>query len=205
VPRRWTSAAPAGTRLPLPPHGGGTWIHLVEAGLVRPVAVTDEGREFGLGLLGPGEAFVQQDDRSGSPAIGLQVEAVEDARCTGYQRRDLAEVAAQEPATAARLLDALCARAVDLGDLAASLSLQDGTERLARLLSELARRHGTPDGPAVRLRLRQQDLGAMAGLCRESVNAALRRLAAAGRVRVARQTLWVLPETAPAAPGPEVP
>jgi CRP-like cAMP-binding protein len=202
VARPWTSAAPAGIRLPLPPAGGGCWIHLVEAGLVRPVAISPEGREFGLGLLGIGDVFVQED-RPGVPAMDLYVEAVEDARCTGFLRRDLREIAAQDAATAARLLEALCGRAADLGALAASLALQDPPERVAGLLAELARRHGVPDAGAVRLHLRQQDLATMLGLCRETVNTALRRLAAEGRVRIARQTLWLLPPGPQAPPQPE--
>lgn len=201
MPRPWTSAAPAGIRLPLPPAGDGGWIHLVEAGLVRPVAITPEGREFGLGLLGAGDVFVQEE-RPGIPAMDLYVEAVEDARCTGFLRRDLAEIAAQDPGTAARLLQALCGRAADLGALAASLALQDPPDRLARLLAELGRRHGVPDGGGVRLHLRQQDLATMLGLCRETVNSALRRLAAQGRVRVGRQTLWLLPARGQGPPEP---
>ena len=197
------AAARAGIRLALGPAGGETWIHLVEEGLVRPVAITPDGREFGLGLLGPGEAFLHRDGEAGH-GLGFYVEAVQDCRCVGYPRAELGELARRDPQGACRLLLALTRQVADLSELAASLTLEGPADRLLRLLRRLAGRHGVADEGALRLRLRQQDLAAMAGLCRETVNASLAVLAQRGLLRLGRQTVWLLPGTAPgqaAAPG----
>jgi len=181
--------APIHTRLALGP-GGGALIHVVEDGLLRPVAITADGREFGLGLLGPGQAFLQPDGEA-RPGLGFYVEALEDSRCLVFTRAELPELPARDPQAAAQLLQALSGGVADLSELCASLCLEAAPERLLRLLRRLAERHGTREAGAVRLRLRQQDLALMAGLCRETVNATLHALAAAGRVRLGRQSIWV--------------
>ncbi len=183
----------ARAKLVLGPADGGPWVHLVDEGLVRPVAITPDGREFGLGLLGPGEAFLHMEAQEGEspPRIGFYVEAVEDSRCLSVPYADLAAVAARDPALAGRLLGALAGRVADLSEMSASLSLDSAPERLVRVLRRLADRHGVREGEAVRLRLRQQDVAAMAGVCRETVNATLRELSGRGQFRVGRQTIWV--------------
>ena len=184
---------PARARLVLGPADGGPWVHLVDEGLVRPVAITPDGREFGLGLLGPGEAFLQSEspEAEAPPRIGFYVEAVEDSRCLSIPRTELSAVALRDPALAGRLLGALAGRVADLSELSASLTLDSAGERLLRILRRLADRHGVPDGGTVRLRLRQQDVASMAGVCRETVNAELRELAGQGQLRVGRQTIWM--------------
>ena len=188
-----TILAPARTRLVLGPSERGPWVHLVDEGLVRPVAITPDGREFGLGLLGTGEAFLQPEasEAEAPPRIGFYVEAIADSRCVSLPREELPGLAARDPALAGRLLAALAGRVADLSDLSASLCLDSAGERLLRLLRRLADRHGVPDAGSIRLRLRQQDLAAMAGVCRETVNAALRELADQGHIRVGRQTVWM--------------
>lgn len=188
---------PARARLVLGPAEGGPWVHLVDDGLVRPVAITPDGREFGLGLLGAGEAFLQSEasEAEAPPRIGFYVEAMQDSRCLSIPRGELSALATRNPALAGRLLTALAGRVADLSELSASLSLDSAGERLLRVLRRLADRHGVPDGGAVRLRLRQQDVAAMTGVCRETANVALRELAGRGQIRVGRQTIWL---TAPA-------
>ena len=190
------ASAPAGTRLTLGPAEGGTRVYLVLDGLLRPVAITPDGRECGLGLLGPGEAFLHAE-ADGHAGIGFYVEALADSRCVSVPRADLPTLVGRDPALAGRLLTALAGRVADLGMLSASLVLDGAAERLLRLLRRLAQRHGVPDGGALRLRLRQQDLAAMTGLCRETVNATLRDLAARGVVRRGRQSVWVIPTALP--------
>lgn len=190
--------AQAHTRLTLGPADGSTWVYLLEEGLLRAVAVTPDGRECGLGLLGPGEALLQ-GEAVGHPAIGFYVEALADSRCLAVARSDLPRVAARDPELSARLLTALAGRSSDLGTLAASLVLDGADDRLLRLLRGLAVRHGTPEAGALRLRLRQQDIASMAGLCRETVNAILRELSARGIVRCGRQSIWLPAE--PRGPG----
>lgn|GEM_PF-5845847 len=186
------ATAQARTRLTLGPGDGSTWVYLVEEGLLRPVAITPDGRECGLGLLGPGEALLHSDI-DGHPAIGFYVEALQDSRCLSVPQSELSAVAARDPELAGRLLAALAGRTADLGLLSASLVLDGAGDRVLRLLRRLAQRHGTPDGGALRLRLRQQDLASMAGLCRETVNAVLQDLAARGVVRCGRQSVWLTP------------
>lgn len=188
-----TVTVPARARLPLIRSEAGTWVYLVEEGLLRPVAIAPDGRECGLGLVGTGEAFLH-GEVEGRPAIGLYVQAVRDSRCLYSRREDLPALARADPDLAGRLLSALAGRAADLAALSASLVLDSARDRLVRQLHLLARRHGTPDAGRLMVRLRQQDLAIMAGVCRETVNATLRDLERRGTVRCGRQTVWVSPE-----------
>ena len=185
-----TTMAAARTRLPLAHAPDESWVYLVEEGLLRPVAITPDGREFVLGLLGPGEVFLHHEP-TGQPGIGFYVEAVEDTRCLALARSSLGALAERDPALAARLLPAFAQRVADLSEACASLALDAVAERLLRLLRRLAERHGAPEGGVCRLRLRQQDVAAMVGVCRETANAALQSLAARGQLRCGRQTIWV--------------
>ncbi len=157
---------------------------------MRAVAITSEGREFGMGLMGPGEVFLQASGEA-VRGIAFYVEALEDSRFVSVTGDELATVARQDSGLAARLLQGLCLRACDLDEMAASLALEPVAERLQRVLRRVGTRHGELDGGGRRVRLRQQDVASMTGACREAVNAALRDLEAQGAVRRGRHMLWL--------------
>lgn len=182
-------ALQGGTRVPLEEGDGQRWIYQVVEGLLRVVAIGVDGQEFGLGWLGAGEVLTSGGSaEEGAPAMYL--EAVRPARYIGFR----VEAVAADPELAIRLVVPLAQRVADLSATAASLTLEAAAQRLLHVLRQVAVRHGVRDGQGWKVRIRQQDLGLLAGLCRETVNTVLRDLALQGRVRCGRARVWLIDE-----------
>jgi CRP/FNR family cyclic AMP-dependent transcriptional regulator len=97
---------------------------------------------------------------------------------------DLARSLERDPWLAAWLAAALMARARAFERALARALVLPVRERLLDVLSELAGSHGvsTNDGIRIPIPLSQEDLGALVGATRESVNRALRQLTASGLI-----------------------
>lgn len=193
-------ALPAGGRWPLWGPGAEPRVYEVLEGLVRVVTIGVEGQELGLGWLGAGEVLTSAAPLGeGGPAAYL--EALRPARCAAY---GLAALAA-DPALAARLAVPLAERAAHLEATAAALVLEHPRPRLLHILRQLALRHGSREGQGYRVRIRQEDLGVLAGLCRETVNTVLQELAADGLARPGRANVWLRDWEGGEAPGADAP
>lgn len=192
MPTRREVVLARGAGLLLAERDGQPWVYQVLEGLLRVVATGPDGQEFSLGWLGAGEVLTSGGQaEEGRPAVYL--EAVRSARCIGFP----VEAVAADPELAARLSGPLAQRVADLSATAASLTLEAADRRLLHVLRHLAVRHGVPDGPGWSVQIRQRDLGLLAGLCRETVNAVLRDLAVQGRVRCGRASVWLRDWRAP--------
>ena len=139
----------------------------IERGLVRLSAVSADGREVVLGLLGPGDVL---DECALIGARSPVTASVVDAAT--IRRVDLG-VGAESAATIAT---ALARRLGTTSALLEEAMLHDVRTRLLRRLQDLAAgRHA-----GMRLPLTQDELGRMIGASRETVNRALRDLAGRG-------------------------
>jgi CRP-like cAMP-binding protein len=152
----------------------GVW--RVQAGLLRATFVTDEGRELWLDIVGPGELV---GDHPGVPAA-WSVTAMRPSRL----------IAAHPFETH----DAFARQAARLAAAASDLAWLDVPARIDRRLRDLAARFGNPvpGGVLLPLRLRQEDLAALAGTTRESANRAVRALIASGRLAQPRRGRYVV-------------
>lgn len=186
APARREVALPAGSGVSLEEGDGPPWVYRVVEGLLRVVAIGGDGQEFGLGQLGAGEVLTSGGPgEAGAPAIYLQ--ALRPTRCVGFR----VDALAADPELATGLIVSLAQRAADLSAAAACLALEAADRRLLHVLRQVAVRHGVRDGQGWRVQIRQQDLGLLAGLSRETVNAVLRDLAQQGRVRRGRASVWL--------------
>ena len=90
--------------------------------------------------------------------------------------------------------DLLAARAHRAAALAADLAWLDVRTRVARRLEDLADRFGRPveGGRLIQLPLTQDEMAALAGAARESINRALRSLMDDGSVRMAARGRYVV-------------
>ena len=137
----------------------------IERGLVRLSSVSADGREVVLGLLGPGDVL---DECALIGARSPVTASVVDAAT--IRRVDLG-VGAESAATIAT---ALARRLGTTSALLEEAMLHDVRARLLRRLQDVvAGRH-----VGLRLPLTQEELGRMVGAARETVNRALRDLAA---------------------------
>ncbi len=159
--------------------------HIIMRGKVRVFVVGDDGHELSVCILGPGEiigemAMFEEVPRSANiqalePTTTLELH--QDVLLRGLQR---------SPNLALSLLRALSSRLRNTTEDAEKLvSLTVGERLLARLqrLADWAGRP-TPDGTRIAFPMTQQQLAALVGTSRESVNRALAGLRREGKVRL---------------------
>jgi CRP/FNR family transcriptional regulator, cyclic AMP receptor protein len=149
---------------------------VIETGALLATAVSPEGRVLALDVLGAGD-LVGEPDRV--PSL-VTVRALRPGRL-----RPLSSPVAES---------LVAERARRTAVLALDLAWSDVTDRVDRRLTDLAERFGrpVPGGILLALPLTQEDLAALAGTSRESVNRALRRLERAGRVAVLARSRYLV-------------
>ncbi|UWQ23110.1 Crp/Fnr family transcriptional regulator [Jannaschia sp. W003] len=176
---------------------GGSMI-LIETGRARIGIVDAAGRETILNFMGPGEvmgeiALLDAGPRSADADAATDVTGVE------IDRAAVLRMLAADPEGGLALVAELCAKLRNLSEMAEMQAQPSGAARLARCLLRLADRWDETDADGRAViggGLSQGDLGAYAGLSRETVNRLLRRWAAQGTVARGAGGLIVLRDRA---------
>jgi CRP/FNR family cyclic AMP-dependent transcriptional regulator len=173
-------------------------LSLVASGVVRLSAVTPEGREVVIGLLGVGQVFGEAallDDGAERDSL-VEARVVGSATIVQIPSATLRTVIEGSPATGEELLRLVAAR-LHRTSVALEEALAQGVPvRVSRRLRQLALDHGDRrSGGGVRLRvpLTQDELARMVGASREAVTRSLGVLAARGLVRTEHRT-FVIPD-----------
>jgi CRP/FNR family transcriptional regulator, cyclic AMP receptor protein len=196
-------------------------MYVVVSGAVSVASTSGAGRRAILVLIGPGGVLGQESILwargiraeppvwDGSPVDLPAIEVRTCAPCVTlvFGPRQLASALDLDPQIALWLVASLTARNHALERALARTLSFPLTERLLQSLRELAETHGrdSPDGRRIDVALSQEDLAAMVGATRESVNRSLRHLTASGLVRRDPDGAYVLPAFGPAqAEGPGV-
>ena len=184
-------------------------LFLVESGAVALLRTAASGRRGMVGILGSGQVFglgwihvappaasaarpgVELGGRTAPAESDVATDASEpEARAlapslvSAFDPEALRAAAASDPRLALHLVTALAHRLQEAERTLFRMLLLPVAARLEGTLRTLAAVHGRPvaEGRRVDLRLTQEDLAALAGTSRESVNRALRDLAARDRV-----------------------
>ena len=161
----------------------GDRLYAVLHGLVKVVFTSERGDEIVLRTVGDGEVFGELALLDGSPR-SASVVAVESTQVFMLLRDRLLELMRHNPRIADEFLRMLGHLVRRLTEQAGDLVFLDLPGRLAKLLLQLADRHGTAGGAVLNRRLTQSDLAAMIGASRPAVNRALQSLAARGYLSV---------------------
>jgi CRP/FNR family cyclic AMP-dependent transcriptional regulator len=160
-------------------------VHVLMAGAIALEATSRAGKRAMLALLGPGDVVgLESLGRPGSGLDGVRVRAMVACITLALPLFELAEALGHDPSLWPWLAGSLAGRVQALERaLVRSLSLPV-RDRVWDLLRELASAHGrkVPGGLEIPIPLCQDDLGALVGATRESVNRALNRLRRSGRV-----------------------
>lgn len=175
-------------------------LFLVTRGVVRLSAVTREGREVVVGLLGPGDLF-GESSLIGQPSP-VEARAVGSTDLVPLPLGNVREVMRHHPSTAEELLRLVAARLHRTSRALEEALVATVPARVSNRLRDLARTHGvaTPDGVQIGFPLTQDELARMVGASREAVNRTIAALASRGLVRTAGRR-FVIPD--PGALGPE--
>jgi CRP/FNR family transcriptional regulator, cyclic AMP receptor protein len=149
----------------------GDAMHLIQSGRVKVVLDAESGDEALIAIIGPGDSFGELSLIDGEPRSATVV-ALEPVETVSVARADCMAFARTHPAAMERMLITLAGmvRRADSG--LADLVFLDLEGRLVKKLLELAASHGRPVDGAIEIELpmTQEDLAAMIGATRASVN-----------------------------------
>jgi CRP/FNR family transcriptional regulator len=172
-------------------------IHLLECGVVRIFRLSASGAETTFYYVSPGEVFGTESLLVGDGEENF-AQALTPSRAWQIPRGEFAQAVLRDGSVLRELARQLGRRIKLAENRIEDGVFRDVEARVARVLLELAERFGTSaDSGWTRLDLpmTQSDLAALVGITRQSVNASLRGLGAAGLlVREGRRALRLLPE-----------
>lgn len=162
----------------------GTSLCLIAEGRIRIQLTGTDGREVVINVYGPGEIFGEMALLDGEPRSADAI-AQDAARVFWLQRDDFAAFLDSHPHAAMTMLASLSRRLRHTTRVVQDATFRDVPARLARVLLDLAARHGQAVEPGIRIenRLTQGELAAMVGASRETVNRALRGFEQRGLIR----------------------
>jgi CRP-like cAMP-binding protein len=159
----------------------GDRLYVIVSGLVKVIFTSERGDEMVLNTLGAGDIFGELALLTESPR-SASVVAVEPTYVFMLPRARLLILMSQHPGLADELLRLLGHHVQRLTEQVGDLAFLDLAGRLAKLLLQLADKHGQTQDAVLDLGLTQSDLAGMIGASRPAVNRALQTLAARGLI-----------------------
>ena len=153
----------------------GQILYIIKEGKVKICLISPDGQEISLVVFGKGEYFGEFALLDGLPRSADAI-ALEKVECYTLQRSDFHNAIMKNPRIAIQIMEVLCERLRRTDQQVEDLIVLDVYGRVAKKLLELAETHGAKqeDGSIlINVRLTQQELAAMVGASRESVNKVL--------------------------------
>jgi CRP/FNR family cyclic AMP-dependent transcriptional regulator len=149
----------------------GDALHLVRSGRVKVVLDAESGEEAVIAILAPDDCFGELSLIDGEPRSATVV-ALEPVETVSIARDDFMQCLRANPPAMERLLVELAAMVRLANEGLADLVFLDLEGRLVKKLLDLAASHGRPVEGAIEIELpmTQEDLAAMIGATRASVN-----------------------------------
>jgi len=171
----------------------GDTFYVILNGQVKVSVSSPEGQEAILVMLDTGDSFGEfalLDEQPRSATI----QATRPTEVLALRKEEFHRIIRQWPEIALGLLRVMTKRLRDTDQLVQDAAFLDVAERLAKKLLSLVEQHGriTPRGIELDIQLTQQDLAAMIGATRESVNKQLGAFRDRGIVAVDRQRITIL-------------
>jgi CRP/FNR family transcriptional regulator/CRP/FNR family cyclic AMP-dependent transcriptional regulator len=149
----------------------GDSLHFLTEGRVKVVLDAETGEEAVIAILGPGECFGELALIDGEPRSAT-VETLEPVQTVSLARPDFMTFIQNNPQAAQRMMVTLAGMVRKADESMADLVFLDLEGRLVKKLLELADAHGRDVDGAIEIELpmTQEDLAAMIGATRASVN-----------------------------------
>jgi CRP-like cAMP-binding protein len=159
--------------------------YVILDGKVKVYKLAPDGRQQILHVFGPGQAFAEAAMFAGEtfPAFA---ETLAESRLAFFPRDRFLKGLGENPALAFGLIASLSRLCRQLTSLVEQIALTDVAGRLARYLTDLARRKGVPleKGRSVRLAIPKGERARQLGTAPETLSRGLARLAAADLIAV---------------------
>ena len=160
-------------------------------GVVKISAVSDEGREIVLNLIGAGEVFGEIALADSEPRTA-DATALTACRLCVLDRRDFVPMILDDPKIAIKMLAVLAGRLRKTTQQVEDLSFEASPVRMARALFRLAEVQETLSDEKPRIVITQRSLGETVGLSRESTNRLLRDWEDRGLIDIGRAAVVIL-------------
>lgn len=163
-------------------------LYILVAGTVKVALPDEQGREAIVGLLRGGEIFGDLSLFDDEPRSATIV-AITETECLLLSREDFLAILERSPSSMRAMLRALARTIRRLSMRVEDLVFLDVPSRVAKSLLDLAELGGTE---VQEIALTQEDVAAIVGATRVSVNRVLASLEARGIVRVGRRRIEIV-------------
>jgi len=163
-------------------------LFVIVRGRLKVVSSAADGRDTVLGIMGEGEVFGEVALIDGGTRSATCT-AIEPCELLVIERAQFHDLIERSPRIALRLLQVLAGRLRRLSQRSEDAAFLDVPTRLARSVLDLSLRFGERSAGeaghvSIAVKLSQQELGAMVGATRESVNKHLKEWARQGLLEV---------------------
>ncbi|CAM2825284.1 Crp/Fnr family transcriptional regulator [Paenibacillus sediminis] len=168
-------------------------LFIVKEGKVRLYKLNADGKQFTVGILGPGNMFGEVHFIS-LGTKGLYIETVEETLICSLTKNQFENFLLQRPKLAIKFLQILSDRLQEKEELLERIALGNLQDQVLYLLVKLADKFGIPsEGGMVKIDmpLTHQELANMIGATRESVTVVLHDLAKENIVITGRMNIQV--------------
>lgn len=156
---------------------------LIKGGRIKLSKVLEDGTELMLDIRKTGD-FVGENMFSEEGKYPVSAVCLEDTLTCGFRRVQFEELVLLHPKVGLQIIKTLSERISSLTDRVGSLAVANIEDRLYRVLSNVAKEHGTKSaqGVVIQFPLTHEDLGFLTGAHRVSITRAMKALRKAGKI-----------------------
>ncbi len=156
---------------------------LLKGGRVKLTKVLEDGTELTLDIRKAGD-FVGENMFSEEGLYPVSAYCLEDTLTCGFNRKQFEELILQHPKVGLQIIKNLSDRISWLTSRVENLAVTNIEDRLYRVLSSVAKEHGTPgpQGVVIQFPLTHEDMSFLTGAHRVSITRAMKALKEAGKI-----------------------
>jgi CRP/FNR family cyclic AMP-dependent transcriptional regulator len=166
-------------------------LYIVRTGHVAILVNTPLGQQLTFTILGPGHSFGELSLLMGAGVRSATARALDATEVLSLKGSDLARLRRENPSLSDSLLRVVCAQVLRLSAQLAEFLYLPVETRIRRRLLDLGRLYEEADGRTV-IPLSQEEIAAMAGAARPTVNRVLRQDEGLGIVALHRRQITIL-------------
>jgi CRP/FNR family cyclic AMP-dependent transcriptional regulator len=156
---------------------------LIKGGRIKLTKVLEDGNELTLDIRKAGD-FVGENMFSEEGEYPVSAYCLEDTLTCGFNRNQFEQIILKHPNVGLQIIKNLSERISWLTSRVGSLAVTNIEDRLYRVLSSVAKEHGTmsSQGTVIQFPLTHEDLSFLTGAHRVSITRAMKALKSAGKI-----------------------
>jgi len=168
-------------------------VYFLARGRVKVYRPSEDGREITLAILDEGDIFGEEALMRPTPRTPF-AEALEPTVVYHVERADFLRGVANSPRLAMRLLEITGHRLARAHQQVEDLAFRGVTSRIANLLLDMSREHGSREGMEVIVtpRLTHRQMASLVRTTRETLTATLSKLASLNLIRSSRRAVRII-------------